>query len=201
MRMLGASPVGLTTTGGRSAPGALRPEPGFIRVSILLVHRRRTDAKRINILPAIAGILTIVTGDLVDGAIILTLIALNVGLTRASPVIRTWSLVRKNETWPGVDPQTARRSATRARHRRGGAAPGGWGESGPRRSGGSPLVEPLQRLGGPGRQSAPNPRAVEARDGGPVPVSWRVGSTVERGRRSGSLGLRPHRSGEDQRFR
>src|SRR5450759_5224577 len=35
----------------------------------------------INILLAIAGILTIVTGDLVDGAIILTLIALNVGLT------------------------------------------------------------------------------------------------------------------------
>jgi magnesium-transporting ATPase (P-type) len=35
----------------------------------------------INILLAIAGILTIVTGDLVDGAIILALIALNVGLT------------------------------------------------------------------------------------------------------------------------
>jgi Mg2+-importing ATPase len=81
LRMLEASPDGLTAA--EAAQRLARYGRNEVSSESRSFWSIAIDQVRsgINILLAIAGILTIVTGDLVDGAIILTLIALNVGLT------------------------------------------------------------------------------------------------------------------------
>ena len=81
LRILDSSPDGLTAAeAARRLARSGRNEVSSESRSFwsIAVEQMRSG---INILLAIAGILTIVTGDLVDGAIILTLSALNVGLT------------------------------------------------------------------------------------------------------------------------
>jgi P-type Mg2+ transporter len=81
LRMLDARADGLTAA--EAAQRLARYGPNQVSSESRSFWSIAVDQMRsgINILLAIAGILTIVTGDLVDGAIILTLIALNVGLT------------------------------------------------------------------------------------------------------------------------
>ena len=81
LELLGSSPKGLTAHEATSrlerlGPNALAVESRSLR-TIALEQLRNG----INILLAGAGVLTITTGDFVDGAIILGLIALNVGLS------------------------------------------------------------------------------------------------------------------------
>jgi len=81
LKDLGSSAQGLSereaeTRLARLGPNALAVESRSLKAIVLEQARNG-----INILLAGAGMLTIVTGDLIDGAIILALIALNVGLS------------------------------------------------------------------------------------------------------------------------
>jgi P-type Mg2+ transporter len=81
LKELGSSQQGLSEREAearlaRLGPNALAVESRSLKVIVLEQVRNG-----INILLAGAGVLTIVTGDLIDGAIILGLIALNVGLS------------------------------------------------------------------------------------------------------------------------
>lgn len=69
---------------GPVAAGSLQSRPGVgpDRVDAgadFLARAAAADQSGINILLALAGVLTLATGDVIDGVIILVLIAINVG--------------------------------------------------------------------------------------------------------------------------